>query len=274
MRIAALLAVAVAAILLSAQAFADPGGMTEAERKAIQQAVDRGTLIYAYDQAAWHGTDDLRAKAADFTAKSGEWIVDGDAANPELVFVDKNAADPHAIYIADFRDNTLVASKLLGAADDTRISADRKHMLAARDVAWAALVASGEKRCVDQPFNTVILPPKLPGGSTLVYFLTPQPDNDTIPFGGHYLIEVSPSGRAGPVRIFAKSCALFPLREKGGHTPEALTISHLLDPTPTEMHVFASLAAGVPVYVDTVQNGRLWAVEGRRIRLIDTITRK
>ncbi|WP_176498171.1 hypothetical protein [Sphingomonas sp. HMP6] len=256
-------------LLIAAPALADPGQVTAVDQQAIDQARERGTLIYAYDQAAWHGTDDLRAKIADLSAKAGGWIVDGNAATPQLVFVDKNRADPHAIYVADFRDNKLVSSKLLGPGDDTKISPARKRMIAARDTAMAALVASGQKRCIDKPFNTVILPPKVPSGSILVYFLTPQPDNDTIPFGGHFLIEVSADGKAGPVRSFAKSCALFPLREQGEGTPEALTISHLLDPTPTEIHVFSSLTAHIPVYVMMVQNDRIWSVAGSRIQLLD-----
>ena len=264
-----LVMLAISAFLLVVPAEAGQARMTDADQLAVQQALDRGTLIYAYDQAAWHGTDDLRAKIPDLAKISGGWIVDGDASTPELVFVDKDRANPHAVYVADFKDNVLVSSKLLGPGDDTSISPARKRMIDARETAWAALVASGNKKCTAQPFNTVILPQKTPGGSFLVYFLTPQPDNDTLPFGGHYLIEVSANGKAGPVRSFAKSCALFPIREKGGKTPEALTISHLLDPTPTEIHVFSSLAAHLPIYVMTAMNDRLWSVEGDRVRLID-----
>ena len=28
----------------------------------VQTALNRGALLYVYDQAAWHGTDDLRDK--------------------------------------------------------------------------------------------------------------------------------------------------------------------------------------------------------------------
>ena len=81
--------------------------MSESEAAAVRQAEQRGAMIYAYDQAAWHGTDDLRAKMPDFAGKVGGWIVDGPAEAPELVFYDKNAADPHAVDVAAVSDEEL-----------------------------------------------------------------------------------------------------------------------------------------------------------------------
>jgi hypothetical protein len=53
---------------------------------------------------------------------------------------------------------------------------------------------------------------------------------------------------------------------------EALVVSHLLDPTPTEIHVFSVFAAKKPIYVITVTNDRIWAAEisggQARIRLV------
>ena len=50
--------------------------------------------------------------------------------------------------------------------------------------------------------------------------------------------------------------------------PEALVVTHFLDPTPTEIHVFSSLAAQVPIYVATTQNKHVWSVEGSKIRIV------
>ena len=62
--------------------------MSVTEAAAVHRAEERGTMIYAYDQAAWHGTDDLAAKAPDFATKVGGWIVDGPEEAPEIVFFD------------------------------------------------------------------------------------------------------------------------------------------------------------------------------------------
>ena len=249
-------------------AAAPPPQMSETEAVAVRQAEERGAMMYAYDQAAWHGTDDLMAKLPDFASRVGGWVVDGPAEAPELVFYDRDRTDPHAIYVADFRNNRLVSSKVLGATDDRTLSPHRKAMIAAREAGIAALAASDAKRCVDKPFNTVVLPPEQPGGPTLVYLLTPQTRMDAIPFGGHYRIEVSADGKAAAPRHFTNSCLEMPRDPPQKGKPGVIFVTHLLDPVPTEIHVFSSLAAHVPVAVGTVSNKHLWIVDGAHIELM------
>jgi hypothetical protein len=248
-----------------------PVRMTEAEAAQVQQALNRGTLIYYYDQAAWHGTDDMLAKVPD-RSKIGGWVVDGTPDSLEIVFYDKDEADPHAVYVAQFHGAELVSSRVLGPNDDRTLSPSRKAMVAAEHSAAKTLAESGVSRCVDKPFNTVILPPETPGAPTLVYFLTPQTSNRRYPFGGHYLIPVAADGTPGKVRAFAKSCGELDAG-KAGDKSAALVVSHLLDPTPTEIHVFTMFAAQLPLYVITAQNQRMWAIEapdGRaEIRILD-----
>ncbi|HEX5182486.1 MAG TPA: hypothetical protein VFW19_04965 [Allosphingosinicella sp.] len=242
--------------------------MSDAEAAAVHRAEERGVIIYAYDQAAWHGTDDLAAKMPDLATRIGGWIVDGPKETPEIVFFDKDEADPHAVYVADFRDNHLVSSKLLGPNDDRTLSESRKRLIAARRTATQALVRSGLGACKPQPFNTVVLPPATPGGSTLVYFLTPQTRTDAVPLGGHFLVEVGPDGKAGAPRRFTNSCLEMPLNPPGQARPVGLGVSHLLDPVPTEIHVFTSLTIHMPLFVDTEPSNSLWEVDGTKIRLM------
>jgi hypothetical protein len=156
---------------------------------------------------------------------------------------------------------------VLGAGEDRSIAPARRRLIAAQRAAEAAFRAAGALRCSDQPFNTVILPPKAPEQPTLVYLLTPQTDMDVIPVGGHYRVEVGADGKAGPLHPFSKSCLAMPLRMKGKPEPEAIVVSHLLDPVPTELHVFSSFAARKLLMVITVSNKRVWGVAGNSIRL-------
>lgn len=242
--------------------------MTEAEGALVQQALDRGTLIYRYDRAAWLGTDDLKVKLPDFPSKVGGWIVDGPADSPQLVFYDKDEADPQMVYVANFDGTRLVSSRILTQADNRSMSPGRKAMIAARRAAIDSIVASKAMFCSKTPPNTVILPPAVPGSPILVYFLTPQSTLKSIPLGGHNLVEVSADGKAGKPRPFTKSCLEMPIEGPDGKRPEALMVTHLLDPVPTEMHVFSSLAARLPIYV-SMKGKRVWAAEGARIRLLD-----
>jgi hypothetical protein len=254
-------------------AAAPASAQTADEAAALRSATERGRLLYAYDQAAWHGTDDMLRKIKKPQDQLGGWIVDGPPEAAQLVFYDKDAADPHAVYIATFRGSKLTSSRVLRGADDRSLTPQRTRMIAAARAASAAFSAGQVPRCADRPFNTVTLPPANPNDPVSVYFLTPQTELGTIPFGGHYRIDVSADGQAGPLRAFTKSCIALPVDPPAndkGQKPIGMVVSHLLDPTPTEIHVFSSLAARKPVYVVTGSK-KLWAVDGdRSIRPVDT----
>ena len=261
-----LLTIMVLAAAAATAAAAPAQEIEPSEAAAVELAAERGKLIYAYDQAAWHGTDDLSEKLPDFHRIAAGWIVDGPADAAELVFFDRDEREPKALYVARFEGQKLVSSRLLGEGDERSLSAPRKAMIAARRTAVDALIGAKKTQCKDHPFNTVVLPPKAVGQPMLVYFLTPQTEADAIPMGGHYRVEVAPDGRAVGVRAFTNTCMEMPLG-KDGETPLALGITHLLDPVPTEIHVFSSLAAQLPLFVGT-ENGRTWEIEEGRVRLV------
>lgn len=236
------------ALLAAAPALAQ---ITPAEQAALDHAQTRGELLYWYDQAAWHGTDDMLAKARDVAGSIGGWIVDGPADATELIFYNRDA-DPKPLYWARFKDGKLAESRKLGDADAAMLTPQRRRMIAAVATARAALIEAKAQMCVDKPFNTVTLPPATPDGPIAVYFLTPQVEHGTLPFGGHYLFEVDVTGKAGPMRRFTKGCIALPTTDenvsKDGKTA-ALFITHLLDPVPTEIHFFSAMAVRKPIYV-------------------------
>lgn len=200
---------------LSVQAKDDPKTVTPSasDQALVDRAIARGDMLYAYDQAAWHGTDDLQAKAKaagvwdQLAPTLGGWIVDGTAANPVLVFIDKSD-QPKAVYTARFADNgtRLVDSKLLGPDDDRSISPARMKLATALRAARAEVARGKLGTCANAQFNSVVLPPETPEAPTLVYMMTPQTQNGVWPMGGHYLIEVKPDGTIGSTRPFTRSC--------------------------------------------------------------------
>lgn len=242
--------------------------MTSQEAALVQEALNRGVLMYAYDQAAWHGTDDLREKMPDRLAEVGGWIVDGSADAPHLVVLDRDEADPHALYVADFKEGKLISSRVLERSSDRSLSPPRRTMAQALRAARRAIEAVGTKYCVAKPFNTIVVP-ATGGRPAAVYFLTPQTKADSLPLAGHYVVEVSAEGQAGAVQRFMKSdCAELPLLDNNGKRSAMLMMSDLLHQVPTEVHVFSSVTGRIPVYVVTTLNQHLWAVEGSHIRLV------
>jgi hypothetical protein len=98
-----------------------------------------------------------------------------------------------------------------------------------------------------------------------VYFLTPQMKTGSWPLGGHYVVEIAADGTAKPPRPFTRSCLDTGQPKEAKGKAEALVVSHLLGPVPTEIHVFTSFTSGLPIFVGTRSNGRLWRVNRNTI---------
>jgi hypothetical protein len=79
---------------------------------------------------------------------------------------------------------------------------------------------------------------------------------------------VGADGRVVNERPFARSCLMMggpaAAAAPRGARPVGMVVTHLLDPVPTEIHVFTSLAARMPILVGA--GGRGWQVDGARIR--------
>jgi len=249
-------------LCLAVPASAQPG---TAERLAVEQASARGRLIYAYDQAAWHGTDDLVANAPQLRERIGGWIVDGPADRPTLVFFDRDTANPHALYTVTFAGAKIATRHVVATGENGMISAAQRGLIDARRRALEVVQRAKLPGCSDQPPNTVVLPPEREGGPTRVYVLTPQPDLRTFPIGGNYLVEVAADGQASAPQAFAKTCIAMTV--PADRKPEMFVLTHLLGRTPTEIHVFASLAAHLPIAVAT-PNRSVWSVAGDRITIL------
>jgi len=256
----------IAAMVIAAGA-AGTHAQTAEQAAALARIGERGALLYAFDRAAWHATDDLRARHPEVMARLGGYVVDGTAAAPRAIFFD--AAGSRAVYVARFEDDRLVEGRLTGSGDDAGLSPSVKRMIAARAAAAAAIAADASARpCAAKPFNTVVVPPSAPDGPVTVYFMTPQVTGDMVPFGGHYAVDVDAAGKAGPVRRFTRTCLDMPTSpgSPAGSRPAAIVVSQIVGALPTEIHVFQSLTLRKPVMVVAGKPAQIWPVAGARFR--------
>jgi hypothetical protein len=237
--------------------------MSVDEAAAVQLALDRAQRLYAYDQAAWHTTDALTAEVPEEARRTIRgWVVTPEGDDYRVTYYSGAPGAPHrAVYSAVWTGGAEVRDGQLRSEGDSGLSPEETRLAAASD----AVAEDGRLRCADRRFNRVVLPGA--DGVDLVYLLTPQTKTGSIPLGGHYRAEVK-DGKLVSERAFSKACLDMPIEQKA----EALVVSHLLDPTPTEIHVFSVFAAKKPIYVITVTNDRIWAAEisggQARIRLV------
>ena len=244
---ALLLAVAPAPVLV-----AQP---TPRAEMPLEQVAARGELIYRYDQAAAISTDEMLRVLKEPAPVKG-WIVEpaGDALLVTYYGLDGDR--PFAIFKAGVGNEKVVSSHLITEKEDRSLSAIESQMVRAEQAAKGVSL----KKCIDARFNPVVLPPSA-DGTTIVYLLTPQVETGTYPVGGHYRVEVDGAGKVVASRPFLNSCLTIPAPPPNA---AAFFLTHLLDPQPTEIHVYLSLLTGKPIAVGTSQGN--WMVEGTRIR--------
>lgn len=251
---------------------------SELEKASIQLALDRGQLLYAFDQAAWHATDKFieDAKAGGrldaLRSKFGGWIVrQSDHSTLEVIFFSNDAVTPKELYVVQMSGSgTHVVSGRFAGQDAVITEPKTLQLIRAREAALQAIEGQSILRCKKQPFNVAVLPPDTPDGSIPVYVLTPQSDLDHVPFGGHLRVMVSADGEAGALHPFTKSCMDLPTR-RAKDAPKALVATQLIDPLPTEVAVFTMFAAQLPLFILT-RDKRTWVIETSggqgRVRLL------
>lgn len=242
-----------------------PPAPSVAEQTAISQATERGRLIYAYDQAAWHSTDELRRRIpmAAMPADGG-WVVEPRGDLLTVTYYGVEGETIYALFQADMRGSKVVQSRVFGPKDDRTLTPETLALIRARQA--AIRVGNGKARCTSGPFNVVVLPQGA-GQPTLVYLLTPMETAEKYPFGGHYRIDLSPDGAVVSERAFTMACLDIGAPPAGAGDGAMAVVSHLMDATPTEIHVFMSLWMGKPVGVVTSAK-QIWSVDGDQIKRV------
>lgn len=244
------------ALLIAAPSLAQ--ARLSSDQAQLDFAVARGKLIYAYDQAAWHTTDVLREALP--RARHGEvkgWLVEPDGDALSVLYYGYEGDTPYGVFVARFKDGKVIAGREVAPDAPRGLTPVQQRMVAARKAAMAAGLAP----CARALFNTVIVPPESLSAPVDVYLLTPQVRDGQYPFGGHYRVTVSPDGVVTGSRAFTRSC----ISMEGGDNLAGMMITHLLDPIPTEIHVWLSAWTGVRVHVVTGEKDR-WKVTPDAIR--------
>jgi hypothetical protein len=234
-----------------------------AQETAVQRAMRRGTMMFWLDRAAWVTSDDLvKRLPASRRPEVGGWVEIPSGTGFHVVYHGRGAAADRAIYAADVR-GPVVSNAIVYPADGGPMLAPAELVLArALGNARTAMASHSDWRpCSRAPFNTIVLPPES-DGTIPVYFLTPQTESGSFPFGGHYEIDIAADGHTAAERGFTRSCITLtksPAEPAG--KPAAMFLTHLLDPQPTEIHVFMQFGTAVPLFVMAQGSQTLLKVE-------------
>lgn len=230
----------------------------QAPDAAATRAEQMGRLIYDQDQAAWYGTDELRRQVTDLP-KTGGWIVEPHDGLLRVTFYGSDTGAPLAFFWADMRGQLVTASHVVAPSEEARLTPRQARMAQARGVA----LEQGKRPCTEAAFNTVVVSPDNEAAPVSVYLLSAMTKTGVYPLGGHYRVDVGSDGHVVGGRDFTKAC--FNLDTTAAPPDGVAGITHLMDPYPTEIHVFASLWMGKPLYVMTGPDA-IWVVDRGVIR--------
>ncbi|HET6432652.1 hypothetical protein [Dyella sp.] len=234
-----------------------PRALSPQEKATLHADEVVGRAMFVSDRAATVATDAaLKLDAFRQESRVRGWITQAHADAVTVTFID---ATPAALYRATVSNDGKLVGKVEAYATPLPLSAFEAGAVAARTVALGAKFPPCSAR-----YNTVVLPlDASSAGKWLVYLLPATTQPSVIPIGGTSRVTVD-HGTIVAQRPFTKSCIAL----ENDPRAVALMISHLLDTTPTEAHVFWSLWAHKDMYVST--ESAAWAIHDGRIRLVET----
>jgi len=249
---------AVALAFCTATAFADeplPSELAPVQEAAALKAAEiTGSTIYRHDQAATAATDAaLKLRQFGKDKRVNGWITEEQPGQIVVTFVDQTPAALYRVVVS----NDGVAGPVTALEAPAALTPYETGAAAAR------AVASGAKfQPCSENYNSVVLPSS--NGSWVVYLIPGTTKNNVVPIGGTYRVDVRGSNIVSQ-RGFTRTCITL----QNERNAVGLMITHLLDPIPTEAHVFWSLWAKKPIYVVTAPNGTIWLVDGNKIKLVE-----
>jgi hypothetical protein len=265
---------------------ADPAGQTPAEpetpaavapaaapppdsaelRAELESRTTLGRQLFAVARAGLLATQDMLSRVADPEAAGiTGWVAEPEGNAIAVTFYGDSDAGPVAIYRARILGGRAVSRDTYLTSERPPLSGTALRLALAR----AATGSEEQRACTNQPFNVVALPPASPDAPIHVYRITPPESRTRLPMGGHFRTTVGADGTVAEARAFSRGCLNLEVGEvPAGSQAGPIAVTHLLDPLPTEMHVFLSLFSGRPLLVAAGDPTRLFMVAGDQIREI------
>jgi hypothetical protein len=244
-------------------AFVEP--LTRAQRNTLDAAAQRGRTLGVIARAGIVATQDMLSRVSDPAgAGISGWLAEpgGNAVTVTFYAEGDGTAPPSAVYRVTILGGRATAREVFLAGDRPPLSGHLARMAAARK----AIEALDHQACGGQDFNVLVVPPAGPDAPIDVYQISPQTQRGNYPFGGHFKTTVAPDGSVVASRAFTNACLSVAAADVvAGQRPEPIAVTHLLDPLPTEVHVFLAIWTGHPLVVVAGDPQRLFAVTGEGI---------
>jgi len=238
------------------------------EQPALRSAEAIGLTIYKHDHAAAVATDALGALG---TLKSDKrlrgWITQEQGEGILVTFISGDANEaPQALY----RVSVSNAGAVTGPPQELKVPQVLTEFESGAAAARLFAAKYSFQPCAER-YNTVVLPADSSASPNWVVYLIPgTQDALRIPLGGAHRLELDATAEhLINERGFTRSCLV--LGDPKGNAkqrPVMLVATHLLDPVPTEIHVYWNLVSGIPLDIMTPPYGTIWGISKGHISLV------
>ncbi|MBX3727341.1 MAG: hypothetical protein KF823_15650 [Xanthomonadales bacterium] len=261
---------AVASLLLSIAATASQGAPSvEATRHGfeaqIRQAEALGRQLHVLERAERVATAAVRQVRGFRRDRAG--LVTLATPAGEGVEVDFAARDEDGQWLIRYRASVGPDGRVHGRAERLQepvpMPAERVRIIEVRQ----RVLGYAFQRCSND-VSAIVVPGSDEARGLVHGYLLAASEGNTFAVGGNFRMDVAADGSIRATRPFANSC----LRLADDRRAVAVTLSHLLDPHPTEIHVLISLRAGKPLFVATAENRILWRVDGGSIEFVQPLS--
>lgn len=244
-------------------AYVEP--LTRAQRNQLDAAVQRGRTLGAIARAGIVATQDMLSRVSDPAgAGISGWLAEpeGNAVTVTFYAEGEGSAPPTAVYKVTILGGRPTAREVFLAGERPALTGHLLRMAAARK----ATEGLDHQACGGEDFNVLVVPPAAPDAPIDVYQISPQSARGTYPVGGHFKTTIAPDGSVVASRGFTNACLNINAAEvAAGQRREPIAITHLLDPLPTEIHVFLAIWTGHPLVVVAGDPQRLFGVTAEGI---------
>jgi hypothetical protein len=239
-------------------AYVEP--LSRAQRNTLDAAVQRGRILGAIARAGIVATQDMLSRVSDPSgAGISGWLAEpeGNAVTVTFYAEGDGSAPPSAVYKVTILGGRATAREVFLAGQRPALTGHLARMAAARK----ATEGLDHQACGGQDFNVLVVPPSAPDAPIDVYQISPQTARGSYPLGGHFKTTIAPDGSVVASRAFTNACLNVAAADVvAGQRPEPIAVTHLLDPLPTEIHVFLAIWTGHPLVVVAGDPQRLFGV--------------
>jgi hypothetical protein len=235
-----------------------PEPLTRAQLATLQAAAARGRLLGVIERAGRAATQDMLSRVAnpDGAGISG-WLAEAEGNGVSVTFYADTDAGPVSVYRVTFNGGRIVDRDIHLAGTRPPLNPLQARMAAAR----AAASRQDHHPCGSDEFNYFVVPPTTPNGNIDVYQISPQTQRGVYPLGGHFRTAVAPDGSIAETRGYTHACVNVTVAEPAaGARPAPISVTHLMDDLPQDIHAFLSAWTGHPLIVVAGDPQRLFAV--------------